>query len=225
MLAEPRLKLHRLPLSWAGLRLAALLPCNKLTSALDALTLVSGDWGSASGLPAAPKKPQELGPHHGAGRPSRAQLREQSEDSKGSQAQTWQSPSQRSDCWSLCHVFYGGGGGEGSGGHQVCWRLSKSEGTRVEAGQLPRRPTACRTPRAQDFAPRVLSSMSLHVESKSVQNWGQCLPPLPHRPASPGEGATFYSRSHWLGLSCAQGQARVTLAPFISFQGPCKRRG
>lgn len=94
----------------------------------------------------------------------------------------------------------------------------------MENGQLPRRASACRTPRAQDFAPRVLSSTSLHVESKSVQGWGQCLPPLHYGPASP-EGATFYSRSHWLGLSCDQGQARVTLAPFISFQGPCKRRG
>ena len=71
----------------------------------------------------------------------------------------------------------------------------------MEAGQLPRRPSACRTPRAQDFAPRVLSSTSLHVESKSVQSWGQGLPPLHYGPASP-EGATFYSRSHWLGLSC-----------------------
>ena len=76
----------------------------------------------------------------------------------------------------------------------------------MEAGQLPRRPSACRTPRAQDLAPRVLSSTSLHVESKSVQSWVKAFSPppparLPHGPAS------FYSRSRWLGLTATKAKS------------------
>ena len=210
MLAEPGLKLHRLPLLWAGLGLGALLPCNKLTCGLDALTLVSGDRSSARGLPAAPKKPQGPRPHHGAGCPSRAQLREQSEDSKGSQAQTWQSPSQWSDCWSLCHVSHGEGWGWGarwSTLHQVCRRISKAEGTEWKPDSFPGAPGL--------GAPRPLPHVPPRGEQECAE-LSQCLlPPTPPPGSHTGRLLSIRALAGWGLLRPRPSQGHLGPLPFI----------
>lgn len=93
VLTEPRFKLHRLPLLWQVSGWALTFPAiKKCTSGLEASTLVRGNWGSASGLPAAPKKPQVLATAPRDRAPG-AEL--SSQDGKGSQVQTWKPPSQR----------------------------------------------------------------------------------------------------------------------------------